>query len=127
MNNALGLIGIAKRAGKLGIGSEVCSIAVRDGKAYAICTASDASSRTISWAEEIETPHLPLDITKLELGALLGRASCAQLVILDAGIAASVAEKLAEKNPAYGDVRDQLKALYERQKKRKQKKISRKG
>ena len=127
MNKALGLIGIARRAGKLGIGYEVCSMAVRDGVARAICTASDAPERTISWASEIDVPHLPLDVTKEELGALLGRASCAQLVILDTGIAASVAEKLSEENDKYIEARDELMALYARQKKRKAKKNSRKG
>ena len=127
MNKAYGLIGIAKRAGKLGIGYEVCSIAVRDGKAYAICTAKDAPERTTSWADEIDIPHLPLDLTKEELGALLGRASCAQIVILDVGIAASVAEKLSETDSRYIDSRDELEALHMRQKKRKAKKISRKG
>ena len=127
MNKALGLIGIAKRAGKLGIGYEVSSIAVRDGVARAICTASDAPERTISWANEIDVPHIPLDVTKEELGSLLGRASCAQLVILDTGIAASVAEKLAQENEKYIEVRDELMTLYARQKKRKAKKNSRKG
>ena len=127
MNKAYGLIGIARRAGKLGIGYEVCSMAVRDGAARAICTASDASERAISWAEEIDVPHLPLELTKEELGALLGRASCSQIVILDVGIAASVADKLCEADEKYADARDELIALFERQKRRKAKKNSRKG
>lgn len=127
MNKAYGLIGIARRAGKLGIGYEVCSIAVRDGKACAICTAKDASERTVSRAEEIDVPHLPLELTKEELGALLGRASCSQIVILDVGIAASVADKLCEADEKYTDARDELIALFERQKRRKAKKNSRKG
>jgi len=127
MNKALGLIGIARRAGKLGIGYEVCSIAVRDGVARAICTAKDAPQRTLSWADEIDVPHIPLDVTKEELGNLLGRASCAQLVILDTGIAASVAEKLAQSDEKYVEARDELMTLYARQKRRKAKKNSRKG
>lgn len=127
MNKALGLIGIAKRAGKLGIGAEVCSIAVRDGSARAICTAKDASERAKEWASSLDIPHLPLDVTREELGALLGRASCAQLVILDVGIAASVAQKLLETSDEYSDAYNELSALKARQEKRKMKKISRKG
>ena len=127
MNKALGLIGIAKRGGKLGIGSEVCSIAVRDGKAKAICTTSDAGERTRDWASCLDIPHLPLPVTKEELGALLGRASCSQIVIFDVGIAAAVAEKLSEDSDAYADAVAELKALHQRQLRRKQKKISRKG
>ncbi len=127
MNKALGLIGIAKRAGKLGIGAEVCSIAVRDGKARAICTASDATERTKEWASSLDIPYLPLNVSKEALGALLGRASCAQLVIMDVGIAASVAEKLLEESNEYTDAYNELSQLKARQEKRKQKKISRKG
>ena len=127
MNNALGLIGIAKRAGKVAIGEDMCSIAVRDKKARAICTASDASERTKSFAESCGVPHLPLEITKDELGALLGRTSCAQLVFLDIGIASAVAEKLAAVNPMYNDVCESLSEAAARAKKRKFKKQSRKG
>ena len=127
MNKALGLIGIAKRGGKLGIGYEVSSIAVRDGKAKAICTASDASERTRDWASSLDIPHLPLPATKAELGALLGRASCGQLVIFDLGIAAAVAEKLSEDSSEYSAALEELQAQNARQIKRKQKKLSRKG
>lgn len=127
MNNILGLIGLAKRAGKLALGEEMCSIAVRDRKARAIFTASDASSRAISWAESCGTPHLPLPITKAELGALFSRASCAQFVILDLGIAASIAEKLALSSDSYKKVSDILSEQNARAKKRKAKKQSRKA
>ena len=95
MNNALGLLGIARRAGKLALGDEQCSIAVRDRKARALFTEQDAAERAKSWAKSTGVPYLPLPITKAELGALTGRASVAQVAVLDVGIAASVAQKLA--------------------------------
>lgn len=127
MNNALGLIGIARRAGKIAFGEDMCSIAVRDNKAKAICTASDASERTIAFAESCGVVHLPLELTKIELGALIGRATCAQLAILDVGIAASVAQKLCLLNPVYQEASDTLAQLDARAKRRKAKKLSRKS
>ncbi len=126
MNNAFGLLGLARRAGKLAYGEDMVSIAVRDKKARAICTASDATERVVSFAESCDIPHLPLSLTKVELGALIGRATCAQLAILDIGIAAAVAEKLSTENLEYQSVSETLSALAERSKKRKLKKDSRK-
>lgn len=127
MNNALGLIGLAKRAGKIAIGEEQCAIAVRDKKARAIFTAADASSRTKSWAESTELCHIPLTASKAELGHLLGRASCAQFALLDVGMAASVVQKLAADDPAYADVCEILTQQALRALRRKEKKRSRKG
>ncbi len=126
MNNAFGLLGLARRAGKLAYGEDMTSLAVRDKKARAICTASDATERVVNFAESSGVPHLPLSITKNELGALIGRATCAQLAILDIGIAAAVAEKLSAENPDYQNVSETLSALAVRAKKRKLKKDSRK-
>ena len=127
MNNALGLVGLAKRAGKIAIGDEQCSIAVRERKARAIFTASDASDRTKSWAENTNIPHLSLSETKSELGHLFGRASCAQFALLDIGMAAAVVQKLAANDPSYISIYDLLSAQAQRAAKRKEKKRSRKG
>lgn len=127
MNNALGLVGIAKKAGKLAIGEESCGIAVRDHRAKAIFTASDAAERAKNWASSSGIVYFDLDETKEELGALLGRASCAVFVLSDIGIAAAVAEKLSVQTGKYTDACEMLKAQEARAKKRKQKKLSRKG
>lgn len=127
MNNAMGLIGLAKRAGKLAIGEESCGIAVRDKKARALFTASDASARTKAWAEQSGVPHIPLPSSKAELGHLLGRASCAQFALLDVGIAASVVQKLAVDDPTYAASCEILTQQALRAAKRKEKKRSRKG
>ena len=126
MNNAFGLLGLARRAGKLAYGEDMTSLAVRDKRARAICTASDATERVVNFAESSGVPHLPLSLTKDELGALIGRASCAQLAILDVGIAASIAEKLSAEDLKYKETAEILSALAVRAKKRKQKKDSRK-
>lgn len=127
MNNTLGLIGLAKRAGKIAIGEEPCAIAVRDKKARAIFTASDASDRAKAWAESTGVPYISLSSTKAELGHLLGRASCAQFVLLDIGMAASIAGKLAQQDPAYNAICETLLQQASRAAKRKEKKRSRKG
>ena len=127
MNNALGLLGIARRAGKLALGDEQCSIAVRDRKARALFTAQDAAERTKSWAKSTGVPYLPLPITKAELGALTGRASVAQVAVLDVGIAAAVAQKLAAVDAQYAEAAETLAASALRAARRKEKKKARKG
>lgn len=127
MNNALGLVGIAKKAGKLELGEECCGTAVRDHRAKAIFTASDAAERAKNWAESSGVVHIDLDETKVELGALLGRASCAVFVLCDIGIAAAVVEKLSTQTGKYVDAYEILKSQEARAKKRKLKKLSQKG
>ncbi|MEG2569863.1 MAG: hypothetical protein RR829_05420 [Oscillospiraceae bacterium] len=124
MNNALGLLGIAKKAGKLAIGEEASSMAVRDHHAKAVFTAHDASARAVGFAENARTIHIHLEETREELGNLFGRASCAIFAVCDVGIAAAVAEKLGEPFKEQSIV---LSEMAERAKHRKLKKISRKG
>ena len=68
---------------------------------------------------------LELPFTKEELGFHLGRGSCAMLALTDAGLAASVADKLALRDPdRYGPAAQQLREkadrTLQRQKERRQ-------
>jgi ribosomal protein L7Ae-like RNA K-turn-binding protein len=114
MSNALGILGIAKKAGLLEIGEEQSGIAARGKKARALLTASDAADNTqrriTNFAERAQIPHLVLPYTKEELGDALGLNPCAAVAVTDAGMAANIAEKLEAERPGlYTEARDTLK------------------
>ena len=54
-NGILGLIGLARKAGKVEVGEEAVSIAARNHKARAIFFASDAAENTLRRRESLET------------------------------------------------------------------------
>ena len=113
MNHSLGLLGIAKKAGRLEIGDESVSSAARAKKARLILTASDASDglkrRAGHYAAEGNTMHLTLPFDKYELGSEVGRGAPGMLAITDIGIAASFVGKLANDQPeVYGDASELL-------------------
>lgn len=105
MNNGLNYIGLARRSGRVEIGEEATAAATRGHKAFVVCTASDASPHSVRraelFAEAASLPHLPLPATKTELGAALGRESCAMLALCDAGLALALARALLPTNPAF--------------------------
>lgn len=117
------LLGLALRAGRLAAGEEPVEAVCRAHKAYLMLLAKDAADNTIRRANQFcqagKTICLTLPFTKEELGACLGRASCAIAVISEIGFAASVAEKLAKVDPeTYGAAWDTLSQRAARFKKR---------
>jgi len=100
MDKTLSLLGIAKKAGLLAIGSEQTAISARQGKAHLIISASDASPGTIrrakSNADMYETNYIAVSYTKFELGSITGRGSPGVLAILDKGLAKNFSEKIKE-------------------------------
>jgi len=100
MDKTLGLLGIAKKAGFLAIGSEQTAISARQGKAHLILSASDASDGTLrrakANAEQFEIKYFLTKYTKFELGSITGRGSPGVLAILDKGLAESFEKKLTE-------------------------------
>jgi len=98
MDNTLGLLGIAKKAGLLAIGSEQTAISARQGKAHLILSASDASAgavrRAKSNAENYDTKYLAVSYSKFEIGSITGRGSPGVLAILDKGLAESFLKKI---------------------------------
>ena len=106
-NGLIGLLGLARKAGKAEVGEESVSIAAKAHKARLILLASDAGEHTRRHGERLgeqgNCPALPLPLTKAELGGALGRGSCAILAFTDVGMAAAAAKKLAAADPAlYG-------------------------
>ena len=127
MDEGLGIIGLALRAGKLAVGDKVVSEAVRDKKARLICTAADASPRVRESAmrapERCNGLYADTPIPRVQLGQALGLSDCGVIAFLDPGLAWAFAEKLARINPEqYGALEAELKARKERAEKRKAKK-----
>ena len=96
--NALGLLGLARKAGKLELGEDPVGAACRGRKARLVLLARDAAGNTADKARRlaqgsnarcVRTPFL-----KEELGAALGRTSCAVLALTDEGFAKAMIEKL---------------------------------
>ena len=101
MDKSLGLLGIAKKAGFLALGSEAAAISARQGKARLIITAADASAGSVrrakACAETGGARHLAVPYTKFELGSITGRGSPGVIAFLDKGLAEEFREKLASK------------------------------
>lgn len=125
MADVLSLIGLAKKAGKLEIGEEPTGAVCRARKARLVLLASDAASNTVRRAahfgEAGKTLWVTLPCAKSDLGAAVGRTSCAMAAVTDAGFAAAITEKLAAEDPdRYGPAAAQLSEkadkIYERQK-----------
>ncbi len=99
-HNALGLLGLARKAGKLELGEDPVGNACRTHRAKAVLLASDAADNTVRRGEQLartaKVPCVRTAFSKAELGWQLGRASCAVLAVTDSGLAASVLKKLAE-------------------------------
>lgn len=107
-NNVLSLLGLALRGGRLAVGEEPAALAAKAGQARLLLVASDAAGNTRRRAEHLaEEGHclwLALPFAKAELGGALGRGSAAIAALTDLGLAAAVAERLAQLDPEhYGE------------------------
>ena len=99
MNNALGVLGIAKKAGLLVIGDESVNAAAKQRKAKLILSAadaSDASKRHAQYYAESGGVWAQLEFTKSELAEVIGRGAPGMIAVTDPGLAHSFISKLAE-------------------------------
>lgn len=115
----LHLLGLARKAGRLEIGEEPVGAVCRARQARLVLLASDAASNTsrraAHFGEAGNVLWLELPFTKEELGFHLGRGSCAMLALTDAGLAASITEKLSLRDPErYGPAAQQLRQKADR-------------
>lgn len=112
-DDALGLLGLAKKAGRLALGEEPVGEACRVKNARVILLAADAAENTLRRAEQFarkgNCPCLTTDYTKDQLGWTVGRSVCAILAVTDAGMAAALVHRLEEGSP--GRYTAQLEAL----------------
>ncbi len=125
MDKALSMIGLALRAGRLEAGEDPAGDACRERRCRLLLTASDAGSNTLHKAEHFadlgQCLTLALPYTKAELGAALGRGTCALAAVTDLGLAAAITEKLPDQE-RYGGTLEKLRVKAERAAQRKEKK-----
>jgi len=99
MDKVLGMLGLAKKAGKLEVGEEPVAAAARAKDARLLILASDAAEnsyrRLRHFADAGACLYAKIDATKEQLGRAVGRTQCAMVAITDIGFAESVAKKLA--------------------------------
>ena len=102
--DALGLLGLARKAGRLELGEDPVDAACRSRQAALVLLAADAAENTrrrvSRWCEAANTPCISLSAGKEELGARLGRGSCAVAALTDHGFASALRKKLAEEETA---------------------------
>ena len=110
----LHLLGLARKAGKLELGEEPVGALCRARHARLVLLAGNAAPNTHRRAAHFgqagNVLYLTLPHTKEELGFLFGRGSVAMMALSDAGMAASLVEKLAKMDPdRYGPAAEQLR------------------
>lgn len=127
----LRMLGLARRGGNLAVGEEPVTEALKERRAKAVLLARDAAENTADRAARLTAgTHailLTLPYDKAEVGASLGRESCAVLAVTDAGLAAAVVKKLAETDAAnYGGAAALLDEKAQRTQRRKRAKAQEK-
>lgn len=98
MNNKfLGMLGLAKRAGKVQTGEDICSKAVKSGVSKLIivaCDASDNTKKSITDTCKYYNVRFVEAGTKLELGKFTGAESRAVVSVNDNNFAKAILDKL---------------------------------
>lgn len=108
----LGMLGLARRAGKLAFGDELVRQLCAEHKARCVLVAADAGESTAKkaalYAERVSIPCVTLPHDKDALGAAIGKNGCAVCALSDIGMAAAAVRKLAAQHPDYAAVAAQL-------------------
>lgn len=108
----LRMLGLARRAGKLAYGDELVREACFDHKTRCVFIAGDAGANAAKkaafYADKANVPCVTLPHGKFELGSAIGKAGCAMCAVADIGMAAAAVNKLAEQDPAYAEIAQQL-------------------
>lgn len=128
--NALSLIGLALKAGKIEVGEEPVGAACRAKAARVLLLAADAAENSVHraqrFAEEGKIACVTLPFSKTELGYALGRTSCAMAAFTDAGLASSLMNKLEKLDPErYGGPAEALRETAERENRRRKEQLAR--
>lgn len=105
MDKILGLLGLAKKAGRLETGEEPVGAACRAREARLLLLADDAAPNTVRRAAHFSEAGacvmLTIPVPKAILGAAVGRSSCAMLAVTDIGFADAIAKRLAALDEAH--------------------------
>ena len=112
MDSALRLLGIARKAGRVEVGEEPAGAACRARQAKLLLVAADAADNSVRraahFAEAGKVPWLKAPWDKGTMGAAVGRSACAMLALTDTGLAAALAEKLAQAHPEAAAAAEEL-------------------
>ena len=99
-NRALNYLSLARKGGRAELGEEPVGIAARELKAHLVLVARDASDHTWRRAKSFvagtDQQCVRLDVTKEELGFVVGRQSLAIAAVTDAALALALVEALGE-------------------------------
>ncbi len=100
LKSALGLLGMARRAGKLQSGFERCETAIKSGKAALIVTCSDLSAKTKKELSFLGSRHsvavIDADFTATELSDAIG-VKAGTAAVCDQGFAKRLKDLLSAK------------------------------
>lgn len=101
-NPVLGMLGLARRAGRLACGEEAVSEMVETGKCRAIFIAQDAgdATRRKVMRHDARVPVLTLPCAREILGNAIGVSGCVVCAVNDMGMAGSLAAKLQDTSKA---------------------------
>ncbi len=98
MHKLAGLIGMAKKAGRLIAGTEQVNEAVRSGKAVLVLIACDVAENSRKRLENCssyyETAYITVPFDRERLGAAIGASATAAVALTDSGFAKAVRERL---------------------------------
>ena len=111
--DTLNLLGLARKAGRIEIGEEPVGAACRARRTRLLILASDAADNSIRraghFAQAGNAVCVRTPFTKEQIGAAVGRGSCAMAALTDAGMAAAFLKKLAHADPErYGEAAQAL-------------------
>ena len=125
-NDALLMIGMALRAGRLEVGDEASGDACQYKRCRLLILTADAGEgaqrRASHFAEEGQCLLAEVPCSKEELGAALGRKSCAMAAVTDLGLAQAIVQRLAQSEPEkFGEMADRLRLKAERAAQRREK------
>ena len=102
-NKALNYLSLARKGGLAELGEEPVGAAARAGKAYVILVASDASDHTWrrakSFAAGTEQQCVRMEVTKDEMGLMVGRTSLAIAAITDVAMALALVKAMTKADP----------------------------
>ena len=96
-NKIIGLLGLAEKAGKVRSGEFSTEKAVKDGSAWLVIVASDASENTQKHFRDMTTFYeVPMYVygEKETLGHFIGKEFRASLAVTNEGLAHSIEDKL---------------------------------
>ncbi|HEY8552202.1 MAG TPA: ribosomal L7Ae/L30e/S12e/Gadd45 family protein [Thermaerobacter sp.] len=93
-----GLLGLARRAGRLAAGDHAVRFALQRGRAALVLVAEDAGAacrRRFAHLTAREAVPMVVWGRKADLGAAVGRSQCAVLAVTDKGLAAALRDRLS--------------------------------